>query len=119
MEAAKMKFHYFELYARGEPIRMAMWKGKVPYENCRYTGDKWKEFKANKAKCAFGQVPVLELADGTCLTQTMTILHYIGDITGQKPKDPLLNAKGDEMAQRVNLDVMPKFPGALFSKDDD
>ena len=66
-----MKFYYFDLYAKGEPIRMALWKAGVQYEDVRPTGPSWAEFKP---KTPFGQMPVLELDDGTMLAQMNAIL---------------------------------------------
>ena len=40
-----MKFYYFDLYARGEPIRMALSKAGVVYQDIRPTGDSWKNLK--------------------------------------------------------------------------
>jgi len=33
-----MKFYYFDLYARGEPIRMMLAKAGVEYEDIRVSG---------------------------------------------------------------------------------
>ena len=40
-----MKFHYFDVYGRGEPIRMALWKAGVQFEDLRVTGPSWQELK--------------------------------------------------------------------------
>ena len=61
-----MKFYYFGLYARGEPIRMALKKAGVEHEDIRLTGDSWKEMKES-GKLPFGQMPALELDDGAML----------------------------------------------------
>ena len=61
-----MKFYYFNLYGRGEPIRMALHKAGVAYEDVRPTGESWMELK-NSGKLEFGQMPALELDDGTIL----------------------------------------------------
>ena len=61
-----MKFYYFDLYARGEPIRMALHKAGVEYEDVRPTGESWAELKGS-GKLDFGQMPALELDDGSVL----------------------------------------------------
>ena len=68
MEAgdAKMTLVYFDLYGRAEPVRMALWKAGVDYEDKRVSGDSWAEFKASD-KCVYGSIPVLILEDGTPL----------------------------------------------------
>ena len=48
-----MKFYYFDVYGRGEPIRMALWKAGVQYEDVRLGGPTWMEFKS-QGKCPFG-----------------------------------------------------------------
>ena len=49
MEGAggKLTLVYFDLYGRAEPIRMALWKAGVEYEDKRVTGPSWAEFKAS------------------------------------------------------------------------
>jgi len=59
-----MKLYYFDLFARAEPMRMALWKAGVAYEDIRVTGDSWKALK-DGGSLEFGQIPVLELDDGT------------------------------------------------------
>ena len=48
-----MKLYYFDLYARAEPIRMALAKAGVAYEDLRTTGNAWKELKES-GKLEFG-----------------------------------------------------------------
>ena len=94
MEATKVKYTYFELFARGEPIRMALWKAGMPFEDNRVTGEAWQAFKAQKDECPYGQVPVIKLADGTVMAQTHAILDYLGTVGKLKPEDPKLVYKG-------------------------
>ena len=83
-----IKFYYFDLYAKGEPIRMALSKAGVEYEDIQLTGQSWKDFKES-GKPTFGQVPVLELEDGSILTQTTAIMNYLGTVYKLAPEDPL------------------------------
>ena len=40
-----MKVFYFDLFARGEPIRMALAKAGVEFEDHRMTGEAWMALK--------------------------------------------------------------------------
>ena len=44
---------YFDLYGKGEAIRMALTHGKIDFEDSRVTGESWKAFKTS-GKCANG-----------------------------------------------------------------
>ena len=105
-----MKFYYFDLYARGEPIRMALHKAGVAYEDVRPTGESWMELK-NSGKLEFGQMPALELDDGTFIVQGLAILHYIGAKHNLLPADPLVRYQGESFA----LHAMEDFFGAKIS----
>ena len=45
MEAGPIKLHYFDLFARAEPIRMMLGKKGIAFEDLRHTGEDWKNFK--------------------------------------------------------------------------
>ena len=53
---------YFDTYGRAEPIRMALWKAGVEFNDNRVTGDVWKAFKES-GKLPFGSMPALEFED--------------------------------------------------------
>ena len=38
---SKPKLYYLDVYARAEPIRMALWKAKVDYEDVRLNWMAW------------------------------------------------------------------------------
>ena len=67
-----MKVYYFDLYGRAEAIRMMLSKAGVEFEDVRMTGEEFNDLKAS-GKFEYSQVPMLELEDGTCLTQTNAI----------------------------------------------
>ena len=48
-----MKLYYFDLYGIAEPIRMALTKAGVPFEDIRLNGESFKELK-EAGKCTFG-----------------------------------------------------------------
>ena len=64
----KITLYYFDMYARAEKIRMALTVCGVAFEDKRLGGDEYKAFRASE-KCEFGGLPILELEDGTCLSQ--------------------------------------------------
>mgnify|MGYP000524557386 CR=1 FL=1 len=71
---------------------MALAKAKVQYEDIRVSGESWAELKAT-GKCMFGQMPLLELDDGTLLTQTDAIIDYLGNKYNLKGADALSTYK--------------------------
>jgi len=88
-----IKFHYFDVYAKGEPVRMALTKAGVPFEDIVMAGDAWKTMKES-GKPTFGQLPLLELEDGTCMVQTTAIMNYLGTVYKLAPEDPMHQYKG-------------------------
>ena len=94
----EIKFYYFDCYALGEPIRMAMYKANLKYKDTRLAGNAPRqEFNDLKGQGLFeyGQVPMLELADGTKMVQSNAILNFLGNTYGLKPKDPALVVRGE------------------------
>jgi len=71
---------YFDLYGRGEAIRMALVHSNTEFEDNRVSGDSWAAFKAS-GKCNNGQVPVLEVA-GKYLNQSEAVIRFVGSQTG-------------------------------------
>ena len=71
---------YFDLYGKGEAIRMALVHSKTDFVDSRVSGESWAAFKAS-GKCNNGQVPVLEVA-GENLNQSEAILRFVGSQTG-------------------------------------
>lgn len=66
----EMKFYYFDCYALGEPIRMALHKAGVAFKDIRMDYDlPRQQFHELRDQGLFemGQVPMLELPDGNRL----------------------------------------------------
>ena len=57
---------------------MALWKAGANWNNNFVTSDNWKAL-SDANKVPFGQLPALELADGTVIAQSSTILKFIAD----------------------------------------
>lgn len=88
---ARPVLHYFDLYGRGEIIRVLLIHHKVDFEDHRISFQDWPALKAS-GLAEFGQLPVLEI-DGVKLVQTKAILHYLGDKYGYIPNNAMLRYK--------------------------
>lgn len=65
---------------------------------------------AHLARNPMGQVPVLELADGTQIAQSLAILEFLDETTGGArllPSDPIERAQARMLAEMVNSGVQP------------
>lgn len=100
--AGKMTLFYFDLAGKGECIRLACAHAGVALNDTRIPLDNRALFDQMKSegKLTFGQLPALQLADGTLLTQSSAIMRYIGKVTGLYPSCPkeaaLVDAVMDE-----------------------
>lgn len=114
----KLTLHYFELYGRAEPMRMALWKAGVEFNDNRVTGPSWAALKES-GKLPYGQVPVLEFEDGTMLGQSDAIMDYIATVHKLKAEDPVAQAKAASVVSFTTADCIPKVAPAIFSAADD
>ena len=85
------KLEYFNLGARGQPIRLAyLLSSKLSYEDKRYEFSEWP---TRKSSTPLGQLPVLTV-DGVEYTQSAALLRYVGGKAGAYPapgsKDQLI-----------------------------
>ncbi len=71
-----LKLYYFDIYARGEPIRLLLTHAKANWEDVRLNKESFEELK-NSGKLEFGQIPVLE-DNGKFYSQSLSILRYLG-----------------------------------------
>ena len=102
-----MKFYYFPLYGRGEAIRMALWKAGVAYEDVRVSSE-WGSLKQS-GKFEFGQMPGLELDDGHVLSQSNSILEYVGATYNMKGPNPRAVHRGHSIDEFVVSDFQFKI----------
>ena len=112
------KLSYFDLYGRAEAARQAFTIAGVAFEDNRVSGDSWKELKES-GKCEFGSVPLLELDDGTCLSQSMSILRYVCRVYGgdkiQQSGDAMAEWNADSLVAYFSDDfVEKKFSPLIF-----
>ncbi|MEH6457625.1 MAG: glutathione S-transferase family protein [Cocleimonas sp.] len=90
----KLKLTYFDFHGgRGEPARLAMIIGGIPFEDERIS---FEEHAAALKGRPFEAVPVLEV-DGLVISQSNTITRYVGKLTDLYPEDNLQAALCDEV----------------------
>ena len=113
------KIHYFDVYGRAEMSRMALHYCGVAFENVNHAGEDWAAYKPTTE---FGQMPILELDDGTQLAQSQCIFNYIcdkwGGEKGLTPTDPLVRYNGECTVAVLHDDfVMKHIMAAWFMPD--
>jgi glutathione S-transferase len=105
----QLKLTYFDFHGgRGEPARLALHIGGIPFEDHRFA---FPEFAELRKATPFGQVPTLHV-DGTLVTQCDAILRYAGKLAGLYPTDPYQALLCDEVAYVVedaNVKMSPTF----------
>ena len=88
-----MKLYYFQVRLRAETIRIALELANADYED-NYVKDHETWMSLNRT---YGQLPILVLDDGSVLTQSRTILSYVGRRFGLYPTDFMEAARVDEL----------------------
>jgi glutathione S-transferase len=84
MKMPKLKLTYFDFDGgRGEPARLALHIGSIPFEDERISPKDWPQFRD---RTAFQALPTLEV-DGKMVTQSNSINRYVGKVAGMYPKD--------------------------------
>mmetsp|Transcript_294 Transcript_294/g.806 ORF Transcript_294/g.806 Transcript_294/m.806 type:complete len:231 (-) Transcript_294:341-1033(-) len=93
------KVTYFPIAGRAEPLRLALTISGIPFEDIRLKGN-WPEVKGSTP---WGQVPVLELSDGTRMAQAKSLVRFVGRQTSPQlyPDDPYLAQRVDELVDAV------------------
>ena len=109
-----IKFHYFDLQARGELVRLILHYSSVPFEDVRYDLSKdWPNVKEDK-KWRFGQLPVIEI-NGKILAQSQTIARYLSQKLGYIPTDLEKATEVEELREFINSDISDRqYYGGLF-----
>lgn len=92
------KLTYFDFHGgRGEPVRIAFHAAGLAFEDDRISFD---EFMATRDSMPFRCAPVLEI-DGVAVTQSNSMLRYVGKMAGLYPEDPLQAFWCDEVMGAV------------------
>jgi glutathione S-transferase len=115
MSGSDLKFYYFNLQARGELTRLILAAADRSYEDIRFDFAQWPEYKP---KMILGQCPVLELADGTQIPQSLTVARYVAREAGLAGSDNLESAKIDAVVD-TQRDVNEVFSSKVFSEKDE
>ncbi|KAL2917171.1 hypothetical protein HK105_203256 [Polyrhizophydium stewartii] len=94
-----LKLTYWDITARGEPTRLALTIGGIPFEDHRVARSDWPELKK---KTPFGQIPVLTVNGVTQVAQSNGLLRYAGTLAGLYPAaDPLKAALVDQVVLHI------------------
>jgi glutathione S-transferase len=92
------KLSYFDVDGgRAEPIRLAFHIGGIAFEDERLS---FPQFGEMRGSTRFNSVPVLEM-DGQTVTQSNSILRYVGRQAGLYPQDSLQQLYCDEPMDAV------------------
>ncbi len=111
----QIKLSYFDFDGgRGEPVRLAMALGNIPFEDHRFPLSDWPLLRD---QTPFHQVPVMEI-DGETFTQTNTMSRYVGKLAGLYPQDPLEAARCDEVMSVIE-DILGKVIVTFRIEDED
>ncbi len=103
-----MKLAYFDSYGYAEAVRLLLTHAKVEFEDIRLKREDWPQYKADHAdELEWGQVPALTHGDKH-LTQTQSILRYLGNQYGYYPKDAFDAWRADS-ANEALKDLMAGF----------
>jgi glutathione S-transferase len=115
MFMSDLKLTYFDFHGgRGEPVRLALSMGAVPFEDDRIAIADWPE---RKDTTPFGAVPVLQ-AEGKTLAQSNAISRYVAKLTGLYPSDFWQAALCDEAMDAVE-DLFQQIGATLFLPDEE
>ena len=108
------KLTYFDFHGgRGEPVRLALSIGNIPFEDERIS---FQQFGEMKPSLPFNAVPVLEM-DGMTFCQSNAMLRYVGPKAGLWPSEPKDQVVCDEMMGA--LEDLSHYFGATFGLKDD
>src|SRR6516165_9551662 len=111
----KLKLTYFDFHGgRGEPARLALSIGGIPFEDDRVTPSDWP---ARKANTPFGALPLLEV-DGETVSQSNAINRYVGKLADLYPSDAWEAALCDEVMEAVE-DIGSKIGATLFIPEEE
>lgn len=112
MSEAKLKLYHYWRSSSSWRVRLALDYKKIPFEAIPVNllnGE--SESEAHLKRSPAGFVPVLELADGTCLTESLAIIRYLEETHPKSPSllpgSPIDRAKIWSFAEVVNSGTQP------------
>lgn len=104
-----MKLTYFDARGRAEAIRLALTIAEKPFEDERIDS---ATFRTLKPSLPYKSLPILTV-DETVFAQSMSILRYVGKITGLYPTDALKALQVDEI-----LDTIADLGAGVYRGED-
>lgn len=108
--APQYTLHYFNLKGgRGESLRYLLAYDGVDYTDHRISFPEWPEYKKTTP---LGFLPILELSDGTKISEMLTIAGYLAEKHGGWLTTPEENARIHQIAEYMSTDI----GGQFFSK---
>ena len=106
---SKFKLTYFDFDGgRGEPIRIAFHAAGIDFEDHRIP---FPEFMKTRGDMPFTCAPVLEV-DGVNVTQSNSMLRYVGKMAGLYPEDDMQALYCDEAMDAIEdllHQIVPTF----------
>lgn len=114
--AGPVTFHYFNVYLRGEVVRMLLAYLDIKFTDNRINPPDWGRLKTS-GKYEFQQLPMLEI-DGRCLVQKGSIMRYVCQRNGLYPaKTNLKDIYFVESACDLVADFLNPLYSFLFMKN--
>ena len=104
-----MKLTYFDFPGRAEAIRDALRIGGIAFTDARVSHAEFRALR-DAGALPFDSLPVLELADGTVIGQSNTLLRYVGRLAGLMPTAP-----SEALRVEALLDSAEDFGGRVSS----
>jgi glutathione S-transferase len=102
-----LKLFYFDIAGKGESIRLLCAHSNLPLEDVRIPLTNREQFDSlkNAGKLPFGQLPALQINEqGDMITQSATIMRYLGKLSGAYPSCPIAAALVDSLVdEEVDL----------------
>ena len=108
---ARPKLTYLDIKGFGEAIRLALYIGKVDFEDHRVSYAEIREMN-KEGKLPYGQVPILEL-DGVTYAQSGAILRWAGKQSGLYPEDPQVSLQCDAIEEALT-DIKKLLPSVWY-----
>ncbi|CAH1163515.1 unnamed protein product [Phaedon cochleariae] len=103
---SSLRLHYFDMPGQGEPIRMMLTYGNIPFEDVRISRDDWPELRP---MMPLGRLPVLEV-DGVLIPQYVAISRYVATLAKLHGNDAMENLQVDFL-----IDTLEDLKQKMFS----
>jgi glutathione S-transferase len=113
---AKLRLHYLDTKALGEPIRLALFIGGIEFEDVRVSYEQVDQMR-KLGQLPFGQVPVLEI-NGEVHGQSGSLLRWAGRQAGLYPEASALRCDAIEGAlDDIRVAMRPHWYGHALGRD--